>query len=137
MYPSPWNILALFAAKTLGSIGVWVICRYYMSKERKKSFLRNDTVGKINSVIEESPIYYGTLVRYAGLPTSVKNYGLGVMNISFTNYMICCALGSVVFVPIQAGLGSNLILMVQGKAPKVSNPMWVTLVVCAASILLA
>ena len=71
-------------------------------------------IGSVNDVIEQKPIFYGTLVRYSGIPTSFKNYGLAAMNISFWNYLICCLLGSLVFVPLQAKLGESLMNVLNG-----------------------
>ena len=47
------------------------------------------------------------MVRFSTIPTSVKNYGLALMDISFIQYMICCVLGSLVFVPVQASAGKR------------------------------
>lgn len=125
----------LFSAKTLGSALCFVITKFIFSESRQKSFLQNSVISSVNDVIEQNPIFYGTLVRYSGIPTSFKNYGLAAMNISFFNYIICCVLGSLIFVPLQAELGESLMRVLNGQDE--GNQIWVTFVVLICSGLLA
>lgn len=135
LYPFPYGLTMLFTAKTIGSAMCYLITKYFFSVERQKSFLSNSTISSFNEVIEQSPIFYGTLVRYSGIPTSFKNYGLAAMNISFINYLICCFLGSVVFVPLQAELGQSLMRVLNGEES--GNQVWVTIIVLVCTGFLA
>merc|ERR1712228_297525 len=68
----------------------------------------NATVARVDRILASSPIYYGTLFRLSSVPTFVKNYGLALLNISFSKYITCCLLGSCLGVPAQTYLGSKL-----------------------------
>jgi len=100
IYPFPFNIFLMFLSKTLGSSLCFFITRMMLSEEKRKSFMGSSIIQGVNEVITTRPIFYGTLIRYASLPTSVKNFGLSAMNISFGHYVICCFLGSILFVPL-------------------------------------
>ena len=63
---------------------------------------------RADRLLSSSPVYYGTLFEFALVPPFVKNYGLALLNIDFMRYITCCLLGSVVGVPYQAYLGSQL-----------------------------
>ena len=97
--------LLLFSAKTIGSMLCFFVARNFLSEKRKQGFHEYTIIKKVNKVIHSSPFYYGTLVRYAALPTAAKNYGLSLMNITFLQYITCCVLGSIIYVPVQASAG--------------------------------
>jgi uncharacterized membrane protein YdjX (TVP38/TMEM64 family) len=59
----------------------------------------------VNELLVESPLYIGSLVRLSPIPLSAKNYGLSMMQISFTNYITVCLIGSIPFVPLVAVMG--------------------------------
>ena len=59
----------------------------------------------VNELVKESPVYIGTLLRLSPIPLSAKNYGLALMEITFTNYLKCCVIGSIPFVPFVAMMG--------------------------------
>lgn len=43
-----------------------------------------------------NPVYFGTLLRLATIPTVVKNYGLALLAITLPQYLVCCIIGSFV-----------------------------------------
>jgi copper chaperone len=99
----------LFFAKTLGSATCFAIARGLLSERRKAALLEDKTIKRVNNVLKQSPLYYGTLCRLATMPAAVKNYGLAILpDIEFPTFMACCMLGSLVGVPIQAVMGMQL-----------------------------
>ena len=121
-------VAMLFFAKTVGSAVCFAIARSVLSAQRKRDLLSHRTIARVNRVLKQSPVWYGTLVRLATLPAAVKNYGLALLEIEFPTCeffplscasrarlerawcadMLCCMLGSVVGVPLQAVLGMQL-----------------------------
>jgi len=108
VYPLPVAMGMLLFAKTLGSTLCFFIAKRGLPESRKQSILSHPTVARVNRVLAQSPIYYGTLFRLALVPAFVKNYGLALLDIDFRKYITCCLLGSCLGVPAQAHLGSNL-----------------------------
>ncbi|CAJ1373376.1 unnamed protein product [Effrenium voratum] len=98
----------LLVAKTLGSILCFLVAHSLLPLKRKESIMAHPTVARVDRILSESPIYYGTLFRLALMPAFVKNYGLALLNIRFKHYITCCLLGSCFGVPAQAYLGSQL-----------------------------
>ena len=43
-----------------------------------------------------NPVYFGTLLRLATIPTVIKNYGLALLAITLPQYLVCCIIGSFV-----------------------------------------
>lgn len=82
-------------------------------------------------MIETHPIFYGTLIRYSSIPTMFKNYGLASMNIGILHYVICCVLGSAVFVPLQVEMGENVMRILNGE--DIGNSIYVTIGVLVCS----
>lgn len=102
-------VAMLFFAKTLGSATCFAIARGLLSEQRKAALLEDKTIRRVNNVLKQSPLYYGTLCRLATMPAAVKNYGLAILpDIEFPTFMACCMLGSLVGVPIQAVMGMQL-----------------------------
>jgi len=108
VYSFPTALALIFTGKTIGSACCYIAARNFLGPERKASLMSNDTVKKVNGLIASSPIYFGTLLRLATIPTAVKNYGLAFMDVSLTQYLICCMIGSSIFVPIQTYIGSKM-----------------------------
>merc|ERR1740115_42504 len=98
----------LLVAKTVGSMVCFVIARQLLSESRKQELVAHPTIARVNRVLKGSPVYYGTLCRLATMPAFVKNYGLASLDIALPQYMVCCLLGSVIGVPLQAILGREL-----------------------------
>merc|ERR1712046_59247 len=95
--------------KTTGSILCFVIARTILPQGMRREVLEHRTIAKVNRLLARSPVYYGTVARLATMPAFVKNYGLASLNaIAFPQYLICCVLGSIIFVPLQAMLGHHL-----------------------------
>ena len=59
------------------------IARSVLSAQRKRDLLSHRTIARVNRVLKQSPVWYGTLVRLATLPAAVKNYGLALLEIEF------------------------------------------------------
>lgn len=140
---SPAAVLAmLFFAKTLGSATCFAIARGLLSEQRKATLLQDKTIKRVNSVLKQSPLYYGTLCRLATMPVAVKNYGLALLpDINFPTFMACCMLGSLVGVPIQAMLGMQLGAVYLGMAeadgqPQLGTEAAVGILVGAVSLIL-
>lgn len=108
VYDAPLNMVLMFIAKTLGSICCYLIGNECLSRNTKRQFLSQKYLRKMNALVKSAPIYYGTMVRFASVPTSIKNYGLALMDIDFSNYILCCVIGSLVFVPLQASMGESV-----------------------------
>ena len=51
IYPSPYNILVLFVAKTMGSAVCYWFTRKIMSEERKKDVMSYSIICGVNEVI--------------------------------------------------------------------------------------
>jgi len=115
-------VAMLFVAKTIGSAACFVIARGVLSEQRKAALLEDKTIKRVNRVLKQRPLYYGTLCRLATMPAAVKNYGLALLDIPFTTFMACCMLGSVVGVPIQAVLGMQLGAVYLGVAETDGQP---------------
>eukprot|EP00039_Didymoeca_costata_P033153 m.40925 g.40925 ORF g.40925 m.40925 type:complete len:260 (-) comp9723_c0_seq1:1660-2439(-) len=101
VYPFKIAVAMIFVAKSIGSLCCYMIAKSFLTLTQKKSLLENEIASKILKLISSNPVYYGTLLRLATVPTFVKNYGLAIMDISVFQYFICCAIGSTIFIPIQ------------------------------------
>ena len=108
VYPFHVTLVMLFVAKTTGSATCFFVARHVLSVERQTSIRSHQFLGKVNVLVKGHPIYFGTLIRFSTVPALLKNYGLPLLEISFLQYMVCCALGSVVFVPLQAYMGATI-----------------------------
>ena len=86
-------VAMLFFAKTVGSAVCFAIARSVLSAQRKRDLLSHRTIARVNLVLKQSPVWYGTLVRLATLPAAVKNYGLALLEIEFPTceFFVSCA----------------------------------------------
>mmetsp|Transcript_70 Transcript_70/g.74 ORF Transcript_70/g.74 Transcript_70/m.74 type:complete len:188 (-) Transcript_70:54-617(-) len=110
IFPFPISVIIMFVEKTIGTALVYIITKYLVGKN-KEEYLEIEVIKRVNKVIRKSPIYYGTLVKFASIPASVKNYGLAALEISFRDYMICSLIGSLVFIPLKTYVNYQMIEM--------------------------
>jgi len=109
VYPFPVALLMLFTAKTVGSLLCFLVARTILPARQRQSVLSHPTIAKVNRLLAKGPVYYGSLCRLASMPAFVKNYGLASLSaINLPQYLCCCVIGSIIFVPVQAMLGSQL-----------------------------
>merc|ERR1712166_1633094 len=107
----------IFTAKTSGGLLCYIIAQQ-LPESRKEDLRSNSTVARINKLLGTNPVYFGTLLRLATIPTVIKNYGLALLAISLPQYLVCCVIGSCVYIPLQTYMGSTLGEMMLGIAPK-------------------
>ena len=123
VYPFPLACCALFISKSLSSAACYIVVNKLLNEKMKHKITTLRYLNGVNELLVESPIYIGSLVRLTPVPLSAKNYGLAMLDISLGKYMICCAIGSIPFVPIVAMLGQqfgNIMDIMQGKQPEVN-----------------
>lgn len=138
-YPYYIAVVMVFTARTIGSTLCFLVAGRLLSENRKAEILSNETVKKINKLIAKSPIYYGTILRLATVPTFVKNYGLALLDVNLTQYVICCAVGSGIFIPLQVYTSKTfapmtLGLVVEGEEEKDLTGPFITSVVGMCSL---
>ena len=110
IFPFPICMLIMLAEKTIGTALVYEIANQTMHSS-KEEYLKINLIKRVNKVIKDSPLYYGTLVRFSSVPASVKNYGLAALEISFKDYMITSMIGSAVFIPLKTYVNYQMIEM--------------------------
>ena len=64
IFKFPVNILLMFLVKAIGAALVYLITNSLIDKEKTRAeYIKVPLIQKVNSVIKDSPIYYGTLIR--------------------------------------------------------------------------
>lgn len=110
VFSFPINLVYMFLPKLVSTPIIYQITNSCKNKEKsKEESLKVPLIQKVNTVIKLNPIFYGTLIKFASVPTSVKKYGLAALDISMKNFMICSILSNLVFVPIKAYVGYQFI----------------------------
>lgn len=107
LYPVETAFLLLVGSKALGATFSYLIANNILSKESKEEYKQNKYFRGVHDLIKVEPLKYGLLIRFASIPIILRNYGLALMPINYTNYILCVILQSLVTSPLQAYAGSQ------------------------------
>ncbi|CAI2380315.1 unnamed protein product [Moneuplotes crassus] len=108
IFPFPLSVIIMFTEKTIGSAITYKLASS-LTENSKKEYLKVDLIKRVNTVIKNSPVFYGTMIRLSAIPAAVKNYGLASLEISFTDFMTASFVGSLITIPIKTYINYQLI----------------------------
>mmetsp|Transcript_4002 Transcript_4002/g.3915 ORF Transcript_4002/g.3915 Transcript_4002/m.3915 type:complete len:125 (+) Transcript_4002:91-465(+) len=81
--------LILISAKMLGASLSFYIANFFLNSKSKESFMSNKYLKGLQELVRKEPLKYGVLVRFATIPLIVRNYGLALLPINYSKFILC------------------------------------------------
>ena len=102
VYPFQEAVLILIMSKVIGAAMSFAIANYFLDEEKKRNYVNSKYFRGLYALVKAEPFKYGLLLRFGGLPTIIRNYGLAVLPLNFSTYVLIAFLQSCVSSTMQA-----------------------------------
>eukprot|EP00347_Sterkiella_histriomuscorum_P013844 403363149 len=99
--------LILILSKMLGAAMTYYGANYIIGEETKKGYMSSKYIQGLQELVRREPFKYGLLLRFASIPIIIRNYGLALLPINFSTYMIVTFIQSSLTSPFQAFTASQ------------------------------
>lgn len=126
IYPLKYAVLVLICSKMLGAAMSFYAANNILSEDSRRSYTQSSYLKGLQELVRKEPLKYGLLIRFSSIPIIIRNYGLAVLPINFSQYMACVFLQSSVSSPFQALAGSQFTSFMEfatSSVPKQSEPV--------------
>lgn len=107
VYPVHEAALILIISKMLGAAMTFYAANYLIKEETKKSYMSSKYLKGLQEVVRREPFKYGLLLRFASIPVVIRNYGLAVLPINFSTFMMVTFIQCSITSPFQAFTASH------------------------------
>ena len=102
VYPFQEAVLILIISKVIGAALSYGIANHFLNEEQKRNYVNSKYFRGLYELVRKEPFKYGLLLRFGGLPTIVRNYGLAVLPLNFSTYIVIAFIQSIVSSVMQA-----------------------------------
>jgi uncharacterized membrane protein YdjX (TVP38/TMEM64 family) len=125
------GLVVAMCGKNLGNLLTVLVARYVLKNTRARNyfFSKFTMLRAIELAINEQGFKMIVLVRFLALPLTIKNVGLGLLDIPVTQIMAAALITGFPFACCWSYLGSSassLVDIYNGKSAKLDLPPWVT-----------